>query len=128
MHAHDPIFVHLAKETGFLPIVRTHVLVIGHAGLQMETLPQSGAIQAAIEIHPLAAMITPWLPTEIFPDSSGDDRLLQRVKVFAGHFRSLKTERLAFERSATMELRGNSSAIAEASAGECPVCTRAEYH
>ena len=56
-------------------------------------LSDGTCIDEAIEIHPLAAMIAPRFPAEVFANTGGDDRLLERLQMFAGHFRGFEKGR-----------------------------------
>ena len=65
--------------------MRAEVFVIGYARVELKSLAQRRPIQAAIKVNPFAAMIAPRFSAKGFLEAAGEERLFERVKMFAGH-------------------------------------------
>src|SRR3954452_12062946 len=98
MNAHDRVVTKAAYEPGFLAIVGTEGLVVGHTISKREPRANCGPIKPTGKVDPFAAIATPRLTAVGDENVALDQRLLEFSKMLAEHGRRMKVER----RSATL--------------------------
>src|SRR5208282_6785391 len=85
MQAHDRVMALGTDKSCLLPVVRATVLVIADARGELDSRADALAVEVAVEIDPLTAVVGPWLAAEGLLDPGGEDFRLKLSQVFAGH-------------------------------------------
>ena len=85
MYAHDRVMALLANETGFLPVVSSQMLVVLHAGRELDPLADRRPVQETVKVDPFAAIAGPGLAAKGYDQAGGEHLLLQCAQVFTDH-------------------------------------------
>jgi hypothetical protein len=85
VNAHDAVVMNGADETRLLSVVCAEMLMIGNACREMKALSKLGTREAAVEINPFAAVISPGLTAKLLAKTRGDKCLFEWLEMFASH-------------------------------------------
>jgi hypothetical protein len=85
MQPHDRVVTLGADKSGFGSIVRAAMLVILHALGEWKTAADALAVEVAVEVEPLSAVLRPRLAAKGLLQTCGQDFGFKLLQMFAGH-------------------------------------------